>query len=59
MKEKHYKDYTLDEKIIYAKGWNAAIEAATETAKINQYKNPYNMLKEIRKLDKSIQAYDD
>ena len=46
-----WEDYTLKEKICYIKGWNEAIIVATQSAKQNQYKNPYNMLKELRKLE--------
>jgi len=55
MKEKTYKDYTLNEKIIYAKAWNAAIETAAKHVEL--YDKWF--AKEIRKLDKSIQACDD
>lgn len=55
--EKKYKDYSLNEKIIYAKGWNEAIRAA---AKICQHHGVIITVQEaIEKLDRSIQACDD
>lgn len=62
MKEKTYNDYTLDEKLIYAKGWNAAIEAAAKVVDQANRDGPYQAIMsatEIIKLYKSIQACDD
>jgi hypothetical protein len=57
-KEKKYNDYTLDEKIIYAKGWNAAIKEAAKLAETSKG-YPTTVSQNILKLDKSIQACDD
>jgi hypothetical protein len=68
MKEKTYNDYTLDEKLIYAKGWNAAVKASAKIVetKFNNHGWNYHlpsvgreMAHDILKLDKSIQACDD
>ena len=66
---KGYENYTLNEKIIYAKGWNAAIQCAAKIAKehsrwigSDNYANPIDNLEisnKIKKLDVSMKATDD
>lgn len=56
--EKKYDDYSLNEKIIYAKGWNDAVRAAAKLAETSKG-YPTTVSQNILKLDRSIQACDD
>jgi len=53
MKEKQYKDYNLNEKIIYAKGYNQAIRDA-----VNMFKDK-RTIDRLLMLDKSVPVTDD
>lgn len=57
-KEKYLTGKELDEAIIYAKGWNDAIQAAAKLAETSKG-YPTTVSEKILKLDKSIQAIDD
>ena len=55
--EKKYDDYSLNEKIIYAKGWNDAVRAAAKICE--EFGTIITVQEAIEKLDRSIQACDD
>lgn len=58
--QKQYEDYTLDEKLIYARGWNAAITKALQVMhKAAESKDIRSVMLEVLELDKSMQATDD
>lgn len=52
---------TLNDKIIYARGWNDAVRAAAAIALKSEpdYGAPHYIAEEILKLDRSMQACDD
>lgn len=50
---------TLNDKIIYAKGWNDAIRAAMAQYATWTTENPALVLSKLRELDRSMQATDD
>ena len=66
---KGYENYTLNEKIIYAKGWNAAIQSAAKIASehsrwigSSNYANTIDnkdIENKIKQLDVSMKATDD
>jgi hypothetical protein len=54
----NYDKYTLNEKIIYAEGWNNAIREAAKLAKTSKG-YPTTVSQNILKLDVSLKATDD
>ena len=57
-----WKPANLNEAVVYAKGWNDAVEAAAKIAEGNHSLSPLKdveIARAIRELDRSLKACDD